>query len=347
MRFPYQWQLADGYPAEGIQDHRLKVFGTFICGGGSTMGYKLAGYHHLGGVELDPELSEIYRTNHKPEHLYIEDIRTFNERDDLPECLFDLDLLDGSPPCSSFSLSGNRDKDWGKNKQFKEGQATQRLDDLVFIYIDTIKKLKPKVALLENVKGLIVGNAKSYAKKLHEQFTAAGYRVQVFLLNAASMGVPQRRERVFFIGIRNDINAPPLELAFNERQIKYREFKIKELGHPLSEYSASVWRRQIPSDKSFADIHKRVIGKNKRYNAILINDNGTPQTLCASGDSMPIRRDYPNRITNKECALIGSYPSDFDFKGMTPLYLIGMSVPPVMTAQISHEIHQQWLHGNG
>ncbi|MFK5284292.1 DNA cytosine methyltransferase, partial [Lacticaseibacillus paracasei] len=75
-------------------------------------------------------------------------------------------MLDGSPPCSSFSMAGNREKDWGKTKVFREGQSNQVLDDLVFVYIETIKRLQPKVALLENVKGLISGNAKAYVKKM-------------------------------------------------------------------------------------------------------------------------------------------------------------------------------------
>lgn len=345
MKFPYQWQLTDGYPAHRIEPHHMNVFGTFVCGGGSTMGYKLAGYHHLGGIELDPEMAEIYQANHHPEHLFVEDIRAFNERDDLPNELYNLDLLDGSPPCSSFSMLGRRDKDWHRTKEFREGQVAQRLDDLVFIYVDTIKKLQPKVALLENVKGLIAGNAKAYAKKLNDEFAAAGYRVQAFLLNAASMGVPQRRERVFFIGIRNDLPGPPLKLIFNERQIKYREFKLKELGKPLTTASATTWRHHIPSDKSFAHIHMRLTGKNKRFNAVFIDDNVTPQTLCAGADSIPIRRDHPNRITDKECCFIGSFPTDYNFLKMVPNYLIGMSVPPVMIAQISHQIHQQWLKG--
>ena len=102
-KFPYNWNLTDGYPAKGREKHNLKVFGTFICGGGSTMGYKLAGYDHLGGVEIDPQVGDIYVTNHNPNHFYNEDIRLFNQRTDLPEELYNLDLLDGSPPCSSFS----------------------------------------------------------------------------------------------------------------------------------------------------------------------------------------------------------------------------------------------------
>jgi DNA (cytosine-5)-methyltransferase 1 len=161
-RFPYKWYLKEGYP----ESNGLNVFGTFICGGGSTMGYKLAGFNHLGGVEIDPPIADVYRTNHKPLHLYNEDIRVFNGRNNLPPELYDLDILDGSPPCSSFSMAGSREKAWGKEKQFREGQAVQTLDDLVFVYCETIKKLRPKVFLLENVKGIIQGNAKAYSKKI-------------------------------------------------------------------------------------------------------------------------------------------------------------------------------------
>jgi DNA (cytosine-5)-methyltransferase 1 len=221
--FNYKWKITDGYPAKGISKNNLKVFGTFICGGGSTMGYKLAGYEHLGGVEIDKKVAEVYKTNHEPKYLFVEDIREFNKRTDLPNELFNLDILDGSPPCSSFSMAGNREKDWGKAKVFKEGQAKQVLDDLFFEYIALAKKLQPKVVIAENVKGLIQGNAKLYVKKIFKTFDEAGYNVQLFLLNAASMGVPQKRERVFFIGYRKELCFGKLELRFNEKAIVFGE----------------------------------------------------------------------------------------------------------------------------
>ena len=85
MKFNYKWYLKDGYPAAGIENHGSKVFGTFICGGGSSMGYKLAGYHHLGGVEIDPKVAEVYKANHNPEYLFVEDIRNFRKRPQLPK----------------------------------------------------------------------------------------------------------------------------------------------------------------------------------------------------------------------------------------------------------------------
>ena len=104
---------------------------------------------------------------------------------------------------------------------FREGQAEQRLDDLFFDYIRLAKKLQPKVVIAENVKGLIQGNARAYVHRIKKEFEAAGYKVQLFFLNAASMGVPQKRERVFFICQRNDLNFPKLELKFNEEAINF------------------------------------------------------------------------------------------------------------------------------
>lgn len=307
------------------------------------MGYKLAGYEHLGGVEIDPKIADVYKENHHPKFLYVEDIRSFAQRMEFPKELYDLDILDGSPPCSSFSLSGNREQDWGKEKVFKEGQAKQRLDDLFFDFIKLAKKLQPKVVIAENVKGLISGNAKSYVKKIKSEFEIAGYKVQVFLLNAASMGVPQKRERVFFICRRNDLNFIPLKLSFNEKPIIYSDFKSKKLGKPLTDETKAVWDKKNITDKTLSDIHLRLSGKSKRFNAVFIKNNETPRTIAAGADSIPIRFDYPNRITMHELKMIGTYPLDYNFKNIEPNYLIGMSVPPVMTAQIAHQIYLQWF----
>lgn len=341
-KFPYKWYLKDGYPANGIQKHGCKVFGTFVCGGGSTMGYKLAGYNHLGGVEIDPEIAKVYKANHDPKYFYEQDIRLFNMMDDLPDELYQLDLLDGSPPCSSFSTAGNRDKDWGKKKKFREGQAHQRLDDLVFAYVETIEKLKPKVALLENVSGMIKGNAKAYSKEVVARFTDAGYRVQLFLLNAASMGVPQKRERVFFIGLKNDFDLPKLNLKFNENIVPF-DFATKELPQNgnaewirLTDYQKAIWPKVKPGDN-----FSTVTGKNG-FNDYRAPINEVHNTLSAQQHKY-YHSTEPRHLYQSEFCAIGSYPQDYNFLNCKYGYLIGMSVPPVMTAQIAHQIWLQWL----
>jgi DNA (cytosine-5)-methyltransferase 1 len=341
--FPYRWNLVDSYPAKGIPKNNYNVFGTFICGGGSTMGYKLAGFNHLGGVEIDPPIADVYKTNHKPKHLYQMDIREFNKLENLPNELYNLDILDGSPPCSTFSMAGSREKAWGKEKVFREGQKMQSLDDLVFVYCDTIIKLQPKVFLLENVKGIIQGNAKVYSKNIVKKMTDAGYIVQVFCLNAASMGVPQKRERVFFIGHKKEYNLPKLKLEFSEKQIVYKDFKHQKLGSSLTIETTKIWNERIHTDQDLATIHERLGNGRKRFQVKFVHDSQTPNTIAAGADSIPIRYDFPNRITMDECKLIGTYPLDYNFDNLEANYLIGMSVPPVMTAQIANQIKIQWL----
>lgn len=329
-KFPYKWNLADGYPAKGIAKNECNVFGTFICGGGSTMGYKLAGFNHLGGVEIDPQVADVYKENHKPKYLFVEDIREFNKRTDLPKELFNLDILDGSPPCSTFSMAGSREKAWGKEKQFREGQAVQTLDDLVFVYCDTIIKLQPKVFLLENVKGIIQGNAKAYSKEIVKKMTAAGYVVQAFCLNAASMGVPQKRERVFFIGHKKEFVLPKLELVFNETGVTFGEIQHCNLKNDLTDFAYNGWikaKQGKPIGVFISDLR--------------FSNSEVSQTIRSNGSAY--HSTQARHISKSELCQIGTYPLDYNFKEIQPKYLIGMSVPPVMTAQISHQIYLQWL----
>lgn len=339
-KFKYKWNLSDGYPAPGIEKHGLKVFGTFICGGGSTMGYKLAGFEHLGGVEIDPQVADVYKTNHNPKYLYVEDIRDFADRATFPDELHNLDILDGSPPCSSFSMAGNREKDWGKEKVFREGQAKQRLDDLFFDYIKLAKKLQPKVVIAENVKGMLQGNAKAYVKRVKHEFEQAGYTVQLFLLNAASMGVPQKRERVFFICQRNDLKFKPLKLSFDEAPIPFRfidegRVKRKPIRDGIKDYY-----KITPMGKSVSSVHPKgmYFGTYKQHPDLV-----SSTIIADSGGGIMLHHSEDGYLTDNEYIKMGTFPLDYNFKKIEPKYLIGMSVPPVMTAQIAHQIYLQWF----
>jgi DNA (cytosine-5)-methyltransferase 1 len=156
MSFNYKWKFSD-YP----EKNGLKVFSTFACGGGSTMGYKLAGFEVIGANDIDIRMEKLYKKNHNPKYFFRCDIRKLAKQT-LPKEFFEIDVLDGSPPCTSFSTAGNREKDWQKNKKYAEGQAYQTLDDLFFRFLEFANYIKPKVIITENVKGLIIGNAKKY-----------------------------------------------------------------------------------------------------------------------------------------------------------------------------------------
>ena len=151
-KFPWKWTLSD---IENVEKNGMKVFSCFSCGGGSSMGYKLAGFEVVGNCEIDPKMAAVYERNNHPRYTFNMDIRDFIKKEDYPEELKNLDILDGSPPCSVFSLAGEREHGWNREKKFREGQKEQKLDDLFFYFIDTAKKLQPKVVIAENVEGLI------------------------------------------------------------------------------------------------------------------------------------------------------------------------------------------------
>ena len=339
--FPYRWYLKDGYPAKGIEPNNMNVFGTFVCGGGSTMGYKLAGFNHLGGVELDKSIADIYQLNHHPRYLYVEDIRDFNKREDLPAELYHLDLLDGSPPCSTFSMCGSREKAWGKEKKFAEGQKKQRLDDLVFVYCDTINKLQPRCFLLENVSGLVLGNAKAYTRQILRKIDEAGYTAQVFLLNAATMGVPQRRERVFIIGHKKEFRLPKMVMNFNEPIIKWGEIiDFNDKTNNLSELDYSLWKKRSITDGALSDINIRERNIVSQLNCKIIHRNNVCNTLTTANMML---YDLPRKMNMQERFAVSSFPQDYQGANNRFSFLTGMSVPPIMTAQVAHQIWLQWL----
>lgn len=154
------WNLTD---LASVPKNGVKVMSTFACGGGSSMGYKRAGCEIVAANDIDPEMAWHYKRNLNPPLYYLCPIRDLLTAD-LPPELFALDILDGSPPCSTFNMAGSREKAWGKEKHFREGQAKQVLSDLFFDYLDLVDRLKPKVAIAENVKGMLIGNAKGYTK---------------------------------------------------------------------------------------------------------------------------------------------------------------------------------------
>lgn len=308
------------------------------------MGYKLAGYTMVGNCEIDPGIIEIYRKNLHPEHSYLMDIRDLVATPDkeLPEGLFNLDILDGSPPCSVFSSAGKRDKGWGVEKRFREGQKMQRLDDLFFAYIALAKKLQPKIVVAENVVGLIKGNARGYVNEILKAYKDAGYTVQIFKLNAANMGVPQARERVFFVGHRIDLDLPKLELKYQEKPITFGEVRT-EKGKPLKKNGvlARLLSRRIESDQWIGDISERIRGKGSGFTCPILHDGKVAFTLT-SGATFSRYVDAC-LCTDEDFINIQTFPQDYDFGKQSVQYVCGMSVPPVMMAQISSEIYRQWL----
>jgi DNA (cytosine-5)-methyltransferase 1 len=345
MKNKHAWLLSDlaSKPSNGI-----KVMTTFSCGGGSSMGYKLAGCDVVAANDIDPEMAYHYRLNLKPKHYFLCPVKGLLSKE-LPAELFDLDILDGSPPCSSFSMAGNREKDWGKNKHFREGQAKQVLDDLFFDYIDLVDKLKPKVSIAENVTGLMLGNAKGYLKMIFAKYREIGYSPQLFVVNAADCGVPQARKRVFFCAARLDLNKQPLFLKFNNEWIS-AEDAISDLQLTETELEETkptgtdlrFWAK-TKEGKRYEAACKEETGKNSFFNHVKFSRRKPASTLTSNPVCFT-HWDECRAFSFREWARFGSFPDDYAVK--TPRigkYMIGMSAPPRMTECVARAVIDQWL----
>lgn len=322
---------------------------TFACGGGSSMGYKRAGCEIVAANDIDPEMARHYKRNINPPLYYLCPIRDLLTAE-LPPELFNLDILDGSPPCSTFSMAGSREAGRGKEKHFREGQSKQVLSDLFFDYLGLVGRLRPKVAIAENVKGMLIGNAKGYTKMVMARFRELGYRPQLFLLNAADCGVPQRRERVFFCAVREDLGAQPLKLAPVHRWVSACEATIDlqtltadevRETKPTKE-ALQFWAKTRPGG-SFAKAKERATGKANGFGRIRIDGDSASATLTAKSADF-YHWSECRKLTLRELKRLGSFPDDYQFESARiGGYMIGMSVPPKMTEQVARAVCEQWL----
>lgn len=343
---PHAWNLAD---LDDVLKNGIKVMTTFACGGGSSMGYKRAGCDVIAANDIDPEMAWHYKKNLNPPQYFlcpIGDLLTA----DLPPELFALDILDGSPPCSTFSMAGSREKAWGKNKHFREGQAKQVLSDLFFDYLNLVERLKPKVAIAENVKGMLLGNAKGYTKMIMARFREIGYRPQLFLVNAADCGVPQRRERVFFCAIRGDIDAEPLKLAPTHRWVAAGEAtsdiqvlnKTEQEDIGMTSQELEYWMA-TKKGANFQAACKAKTGKASCFSRVRLDGDSPAFTLTANHNDFK-HWNAPRRLTYREWKRLGSFPDDYQAKtDRIGKYMIGMSVPPKMAEQVARAVCEQWL----
>lgn len=330
----WKWNFKD-YP----EKNGLKVFSCFACGGGSTMGYKLCGCEVLGCNEIDPRMNKVYVENHHPKYNYLEDIRDFNKRNDLPEELYNLDILDGSPPCSTFSMAGQREDAWGIEKKFREGQKSQRLDDLLFVFIDTVAKLQPKVAIMENVEGLMLGNAWKYVQDIYKRLNEIGYKVKHWLLKGEKMGIPQTRHRVFFVATRLDFDLEKLNMSFDYEPITYGEIKdgkLKEMGKDTQFYK--IASQANDKDKNIADTRKRLGQKGSAFQTLYIRDATVCPTQRAKPDLIDINdKNNIGYVSKETLRNMQTFPQDYKFIPDTYSnvgYICGMSVPPVMIKRL-------------
>ena len=171
------------------------MISLFAGCGGSSLGYSMAGYRELLAVEWDDHAVETFKLNFPEVPVWHGDIAKLS----IEECLRitglqpgELDVLDGSPPCQGFSTAGKRKMDDGRNQLFRE-------------YVRLLRGLEPKVFVMENVRGTVLGRMKLIFAEIMRELKASGYKVSARLMNAMYFGVPQSRQRMIFIGIREDL----------------------------------------------------------------------------------------------------------------------------------------------
>ncbi len=303
------------------------------------VGFSRAGFSVVWANEIDTDVCETYRLNHEGE-IECGDIRNSIEKLD---SFKNIDLVFGGPPCQGFSVAGKMDPNDERSK-------------LIFSFMDVVEKVKPKAFILENVKALAV--LEKWAPVRNALFSKArslGYDfTELILLNATDYGVPQKRERMFFIGIKNANGIAKSMTGFSEYLKKYQKKALPirelfgELGPVGTEKNQRVCRAKIT-------LAREPILRRSAYAGMIFNGAGRPidgdgysNTLPASmgGNRTPIIDEnqifnggeswienyhsklwagekpedvtppnYLRRITVEEAARIQTFPEDYKFAG--------------------------------
>jgi len=177
-----------------------KVLDLFSGCGGFSNGFIKQNFTIKGAIEFDKEIALTYQKNHPDTKIFIGDIRKLNIEEVKNE-LGDIDVIIGGPPCQGFSIAGKRD-------------INDQRNTLPLEFIKYVEYFNPKIFVMENVKGLVSMDKGRVLKHFLEQFEAIGYKVKYKVLNCSDYEVPQIRERIFIVGVRNDI---PLDFSFPEK----------------------------------------------------------------------------------------------------------------------------------
>lgn len=335
-----QLSKIDDYPAflemmwkkhlELRRENAPTIISTFAGCGGSSLGYSMAGFRELLVVEWNDNAVATFELNFPDIPVYHGDIKKLS----VDKCLElaglepgQLDVLDGSPPCQGFSTAGKRDMDDDRNKLYME-------------YIRLLRGLKPKVFIIENVSGLVKGKMKLIFAEIMRELKASRYRVSCRLLNAKWFGVPQSRERLIFIGVRDDINIVPshpqaknkpfgisIDYEFDTRLILSKEQFEKIDAHKRRQRSKGNgfgWQEVTSKEPSLAILKNMMIG-------------GANTRLVRYKDKF-------RYLSSNEIMQIGAYSSRFKFINRDSMIrLVGNSVPPIFMYHIAQHIKDNIL----
>ena len=328
-----------------------KVVSTFSGAGGSSLGFEMAGYSIVRAHEFIDEAANTYEANHIGTPVDRRDIREVSAEDILNATglkVGELDLLEGSPPCSSFSTAGKREKAWGKVKAYSD--KAQRSDDLFYEYARLLQGLQPKVFVAENVSGLVKGTAKGYFLDILKTLKESGYRVEVKLLDAQWLGVPQARTRVIFVGVREDLkdeNGKAILPAF-PTPLKYRYSINDALAgvSPIVEKETDIARYAIGAEWELTPIG----GSSSKYFSLTRPDPDKPcPTLTATAGVVSaasvVHPTLKRKFSVAEAIRLSSFPDDFKLTGTysQKIERLGRSVPPLLMKAVAETVRDSIL----
>jgi len=343
-------------------DRKLfKVVSMFAGGGSSSTGYRLAGGEILAINEFVESAQECYNKNYPNTYIFKEDIRSLNGDTILNKInlkKYELDILDGSPPCASFSVASiKKELLWGKEKKYSTNKI-QKTDDLFFEFIRVLNDIQPKVFVCENVKGLThekqkneyLGENYNYIfgkPTILSEMGKCGYNINYKVLNAKNYKVPQSRERLFIIGVRKDINKffsfpkqfkeiISLKEAFENLTLTPEDLSDTKIN---SQLQIDLYRKTKPGE-SF-EIH---FDKRKRFSDYRLDFNKPSYTLVNKHQSYfhPSEERY---LTIKEAMRICSFPDDYYLGKVRnqKFERLSRSVPPKLMEILANSIYEQIL----
>ena len=366
--------LKDVYDASA--QNKFTVISTFAGGGGSSTGYRLAGGNILCVNEFVEEARNTYKENYPNTPILPDDIIKLSGQEFLDISGLDvgeLDILDGSPPCSAFSMAGNvshgkgnTHKDaFGKTKGYSDIKEVSNIEDLFFEFLRVADVIKPKVIIAENVAGLTMGEAKQYFNKIQNTFEKIGYDVCAKVLNSAYFGVPQSRSRVFFIGVRSDItlqigltfmniesifpteskSTVVLKDALNN--LEYDDEEVKTLTEKFT--NTAYWRdtgSKMPINPEKVLTGMDYHHKGHHFNLKRVSLEKPAPTLTAMGSNDTTAGAFhwnePRKLTIGELKRIQSLPDDFVLTGKwnQQSERIGRMVPPLLLKSIADSVYE-------
>ena len=367
---------------EASKQEKFTVISTFAGGGGSSTGYKLAGGKVLLVNEFVEAARQTYSDNYSDTQILPQDIKSLTGFDFLDAADIiptELDILDGSPPCSAFSISGKRDKGWDQEKVYSDGKIVENIEDLFLEYVRIAKEIQPKIIVAENVKGITAGEAKKKLNEFINAFQNIGYDVTYKVMNAAHYGVPQARERTMFVCVREDVceavglNFMTLNNVFpeeNKEMVTLRHAlegieNDKEEEQMLLDYVQGGFQKKWiellefdppkhlkPSDERFIDINP----KRSMFNMIRPCQDLPCPTLTQRGQQTVVSGVFHpmknRKFTVPELKRIMSLPEDFVMKSDRETVAkrfdqsaerIGRMVAPKMMAALANSLYEKVL----